>query len=125
MIQKDKKKLSPSSESSGNKILHELELFPTSIYILDEQGVIIELNSLAQKLTGGEREQVIQTSFIDIIEEYQRSYFQTFLDNTFKTANTQKAEFKILGKDNNYFHTLAFAKQVVDVGSEKNYAQSI
>ena len=119
MIQKDKINLSPSTESSEKNILQAIELFPTNIYILDEQGVIIELNSLAQKLTGGEREQVIQTSFIDIIEEYQRSYFQTFLDNTFKTADTQKAEFKIMGKDNNYFHTLAFAKQVVDVGSEK------
>jgi PAS domain S-box-containing protein len=119
MIQKDKNVLFQPSEISGNKGLPAIELFPTSIYILDEQGVIVELNSLALKLTGGEREQVIQTSFIDIIEKYQRSYFQTFLDNTFKTTDTQKAEFKILGKDNNYFHTLAFAKQVVDVESEK------
>jgi two-component system sensor histidine kinase/response regulator len=119
MIQKDKNILYQPSETSRNKGLPAIELFPTSIYILDEQGVIVELNSLALKLTGGEREQVIQTSFIDIIEEYQRSFFQTFLDNTFKTADTQKAEFKILGKDNNYFHTLAFAKQVVGFGSEK------
>jgi len=119
MIQKDKIKLSPSSGSLGNKILRELELFPTSIYILDEQGIIVEVNSLALNLTGGEREEVIQTSFINLIEEKQRSYFQIFLDKSFNTTDTQKAEFKIMGTDNNYFHTLAFAKCVVDAESEK------
>ncbi len=98
MIQKD---LSPSSERPGNNILQAIELFPTSIYILDEQGIIIELNSPALELTGGERKKVIQTSFINLIEENQRSYFQIFLDKSFKKTGTQKAEFRIRGKDNN------------------------
>jgi PAS domain S-box-containing protein len=118
MIQKDKKDLSPSSERSGNNILQAIELFPTSIYILDEQGIIIEVNSPALELTGGERKKVIQTSFINLIEENKRSYFQIFLDKSFKTTDTQKAEFRIIGKDNNYFHTLAFAKRVLDADPE-------
>jgi PAS domain S-box-containing protein len=117
MIQKDLKKL--SSESSENKTLQAIELFPTSIYILDERGIIIEVNSPALKLTGGERKKVIQTSFIKLIEEKQRSDFQIFLDKSFKATDTQKAEFNIMGKDNNYFHTLAFAKRVVDGEPEK------
>jgi PAS domain S-box-containing protein len=119
MIQKDKKNLSPSSESSGNNILQEIELFPTSIYILDERGIIIEVNNQALELTGGERKNVIQTSFINLIEENQRDHFQIFLDKSFKTTDTQKAEFSIMGKDNNYFHTLAFAKRIVDDEPEK------
>jgi PAS domain S-box-containing protein len=115
MIQKD---LSPSSERPGNNILQAIELFPTSIYILDEQGIIIELNSPALELTGGERKKVIQTSFINLIEENKRSYFQIILDKSFKTTGTQKAEFRIMGVDNNYFHTLAFAKRVADVDPE-------
>jgi PAS domain S-box-containing protein len=115
MIQKD---LSPSSERSGNNILQAIELFPTSIYILDEQGIIIEVNSPALELTGGERKKVVQTSFINLIEENKRSYFQIFLDKSFKTTDTQKAEFRIIGKDNDYFHTLAFAKCVVDADPE-------
>jgi len=118
MIQKDKKDLSPSSERSGNNILQAIELFPTSIYILDEQGIIIEVNSPALELTGGERKKVVQTSFINLIEENKRSYFQIFLDKSFKTTDTQKAEFRIIGKDNDYFHTLAFAKCVVDADPE-------
>ncbi len=114
MIQKDKNVLSPSSERSGNKLLQEIELFPTSIYILDERGVIIEVNSPALELTGGERKKVIQTSFINLIEDNQRSNFQIFLDNSFKTTGTQRDEFRIIGKDHNYFHTLVFAKRVVD-----------
>ena len=115
MIQKD---LSPSSERLGNNILQAIELFPTSIYILDEQGIIIEVNSPALELTGGERKKVLQTSFISLIEENKRSYFQIFLDKSFSTTDTQKAEFRIIGKDNNYFHTLAYAKRVVDVDPE-------
>lgn len=111
MIQKD---LSPSSERSGKNILQAIELFPTSIYILDERGIIVEINSPALELTGGERKKVIQTSFINLIEENKRSYFQIFLDKSFKTTDTQKAEFRIIGKDNNYFHTLAHAKRMVD-----------
>lgn len=118
MIQKDKNDLSPSSERSGNNMLKALELFPTSIYILNERGIIIELNSPALELTGGERKKVIQTSFINLIEENKRSYFQIFLDKSFKTTGMQKAEFRIIGKDNDYFHTLAFAKRVVDVDPE-------
>lgn len=114
MIQKEKKNSSPSSEISGNNILQEIELFPTSIYILDERGIIIEVNSPALELTGGEREKVIQTSFLNLIEEKQRSHFQIFLDKSFETNDTQKDEFRIIGKDNNYFHTLAFAKRMVD-----------
>jgi PAS domain S-box-containing protein len=118
MIQKDKKDLSPSSERTGNNILQAIELFPTSIYILDEQGIIIEVNSPALELTGGERKKVVQTSFINLIEENKRSYFQIFLDKSFKTTDTQKAEFRIIGKDNDYFHILAFAKCVVDADPE-------
>jgi len=118
MIQKDKKDLSPSSERSGNNILQAIELFPTSIYILDEQGIIIEVNSPALELTGGERKKVVQTSFINLIEENKRSYFQIILDKSFKTTGTQKAEFRIIGKDNDYFHTMAFAKCVVDTDPE-------
>jgi PAS domain S-box-containing protein len=67
---------------------------------------------------GGERKKVVQTSFINLIEENKRSYFQIFLDKSFKTTDTQKAEFRIIGKDNDYFHTLAFAKCVVDADPE-------
>ncbi len=119
MIQKDKNVLSLSSDRSGNNILQAIELFPTSIYILDERGIIIEVNSPALVLTGGERKKVIQTSFINLIEENQRSYFQIILDKSFKTTDTQKTEFRIIGKDNNYFHTLAFAKRVLDFEHEK------
>ena len=119
MIQKDKINLSPSPESSEKNILQAIELFPTSVYILDERGIIIEVNSPALELTGGERKKVIQTSFINLIEENQRNDFQIFLDKSFKTADTQKAEFRIMGKDNNHFPTLAFAKQLVDVEPEK------
>jgi two-component system sensor histidine kinase/response regulator len=119
MIQKDKINLSPSSESSEKNILQAIELFPTSVYILDERGIIIEVNSPALELTGGTRKKVIQTSFINLIKENQRSDFQIFLNKSFKTADTQKAEFMIMGKDNNHFPTLAFAKQVVDVEPEK------
>jgi len=115
MIQKD---LFPTSERPGNSMLQAIELFPTSIYILDEQGIIIEVNSPALELTGGERKNVIQTSFINLIEENKRSYFQIFLDKSFNTSDTQKAEFRIIGKDNNYFHTLAYAKRLVDVDPE-------
>ncbi len=118
MIQQDKKDLSPSSERPGNNMLQAIELFPTSIYILDEQGIIVEVNSPALELTGGERKKVIQTSFINLVEENNRSNFQIFLDKSFKTSDTQKAEFRIIGKDNNYFHTLAYAKRVVDVDPE-------
>ena len=65
MIQKDKINLSPSSESSEKNILQAIELFPTSVYILDERGIIIEVNSAALELTGGKRKKVIQTSFIN------------------------------------------------------------
>jgi PAS domain S-box-containing protein len=119
MIQKDKINLSPSSESSENKRLQAIELFPTSIYLLDQQGFIIEVNSPALELTGGERYNVIQTNFINLIEEKQRSNFKTFLDKSFETNNTQKAEFRILRKDNNYFHTLVFAKCMVGEEPEK------
>lgn len=115
MIQKN---LSPSSKRPGNNILQAIELFPISIYILDEQGIIIEVNSPALELTGGERKKVIQTSFINLIEENKRSYFQIILDKSFKTTGTQKAEFRIIGADNNYFHTLAFAKRLADVDPE-------
>jgi PAS domain S-box-containing protein len=119
MIQKEKKILSPSSETSENKILQAIELLPTSIYILDEKGIIIEVNSPALELTGGEKKKVIQTNFIKLIEEKQWGNFQTFLDNSFKTNDTQKAEFRILGKDNNYFHTLVFAKRMEHEKPEK------
>ncbi len=118
MIQQDKKDLSPTSERPGNSMLQAIELFPTSIYILDEQGIIVEVNSPALELTGGERKKVIQTSFINLVEENNRSNFQILLDKSFKTSDTQKAEFRIIGKDNNYFHTLAYAKRVVDVDPE-------
>ncbi len=118
MIQQDKKDLSPTSERPGNSMQQAIELFPTSIYILDEQGIIVEVNSPALELTGGERKKVIQTSFINLVEENKRSYFQIFLDKSFKTSDTQKAEFRIIGKDNNYFHTLAYAKRMVDFDSE-------
>jgi len=117
MIQKDKKALSPSSERSRNNIPQSIELFPTSIYILDERGIIIEVNSPALELTGGERRKIIQTSFINLIEENQRSYFQIFLDKSFKTTGTQKDEFRIIGKDNNYFYALAFAKHITKTHS--------
>ena len=110
MIHKDKINLLPSTESSENHGLQAMELFPTSVYILDEKGLIIEVNSQALELVGGERDNVTQTSFFNLIKENQKDYFQAFLDKTFETNNTQKAEIKILGKDNNYFHALVFAK---------------
>ena len=119
MVQKDKINLAPLSESSENTMLQAIELIPTSIYILDEQGTIIEVNSQALNLIGIEKDNAIQTSFFKLIEEKQKGSFQTFLDKSFETNNTQKAEFRILGKDNNYFHTLVFAKCMESEEPEK------
>ena len=119
MIQKDKINLSPSSESSEKNILQAIELFPTSIFILDEEGIIVELNSPALRLTGGKNKKLVQTSFIRLVEEKQRSDFQSFLDSSFETDDTKKAEFRILGKDNNYFHSLLFVKRVDQDRPEK------
>jgi len=114
MIQQDKINLSPSSEGIVNKRQLEIESFPTSVYILDEQGIIIEVNNPALELIGSERDRVLQTNFANLIEEKQRSNFQAFLDNSFNSTDTKKGEFRILGKDNNYFHTLALARHMAD-----------
>jgi len=119
MNHKNKINLLSSTESSENRGLQAMEFCPTGVYILDEKGLIIEVNNPALDLVGGEKDNVIQTSFFNLIEENQKSYFQTFLDKTFETKNTQKAEFKILGKDNNYFHSLVFAKCMAGEEPEK------
>jgi len=108
----NEKQMSPPPETKGKKGLPAIELFPTSIYILDEQGIIIEANSPALELIGRGQMKLIQTSFIKLVEEKQRADFQSFLDSSFETNDTQKAEFRILGKDNNYFHSLLFAKRM-------------
>lgn len=110
MNQKDKIYLSPSEEGSDSGGTKAMDLFPTSFYLLNEQGLIIDLNGPASELIGRERDEVIQTNFTELIEEKQRDYFQTFLDTSFSSDSSQKAEFRILRKDNNYFHTLVFAK---------------
>ena len=115
----NEKQISPPLETKGKKGLQAIELFPTSIYILDEQGIVIEVNSPALELIGRGQMKLIQTSFIKLVEEKQRSGFKSFLDSSFETNDTQKAEFRILGKDNSYFHTLLFAKCINQKEPEK------
>jgi len=111
-MNKEKNILSNVTKTLEGNVFQLAELFPASLFVLNEQGIIYDANETALELIGEGKNNIVQTNFIDFIEENYRDSFLDFLKNTYETSITQKTNLKIKGKDNKNIYTVVLAKIV-------------
>ena len=70
-MNKEKNILSAFTETLEGNVLQLTELFPASLFILDEQGIIYDANESALELIGEGKNNIVQTNFIEELLEPQ------------------------------------------------------
>ena len=86
------------------------DLYPTGLFVLNENGRVFNVNEAGLSLISLKRENIISKSFVDFLNETSKRDFENFFQKVLNSSEPQIAEFDIIGADNNYFHALLTAK---------------
>jgi PAS domain S-box-containing protein len=86
------------------------DLYPTGLFVLNEKGIVFNVNDTGQSLISIKKENIISKNFIDFLNENSKTNFEDFLQKVLNSSEPQITEIEIKGVDNNYFHALLTAK---------------
>ncbi len=102
-----------SEVASVNSLSSSYVLYPTGLFVLNQNGVIFYVNEVGLGLISLKRENVLKKSFFDFLDENDRSDFQRFFQKALNSSEPQITEIDIKGVDNNFFHALLSAKPTI------------
>jgi PAS domain S-box-containing protein len=86
------------------------DLYPSGLFVLNENGIVFNVNETGLFLISLKRENIISKSFTDFLNENKISEFSDFIKKAINSSVPQVTEMDIKGADNNYFHALLTAK---------------
>ncbi len=89
-----------------------VDLYPTSVIIINEFGVIFNANSAAISLIGGKKGSTLSKNFLEYIDLISQSNFKKYFYKVTSSQQPQISEIKFKGIDNNYFDALVIGKSV-------------
>jgi len=102
-----------SEVDSVNNLSSSYVLYPTGLFVLNQNGVIFYVNEVGLALISLKRENILKKSFFDFLDENDRSDFQSFFQKALNSSEPQITEIDIKGVDNNFFHALLSAKPTI------------
>ena len=102
----------PISELNENvSVFSEvIELFPSALFLLDKDAKILELNNFGTKLTGWNKEELVNTDFCELLDGGEKEMIQRMIQKSFGVKEPQVADIKIKKRDKNFFYSLAVIK---------------
>jgi PAS domain S-box-containing protein len=107
-------------KNSTSNISQLLESFPTSLFILDYEGNIIDSNHSALNFIAESDEQIVKKNFRDFIEDEQKIAFDIFIKKINETPKNQTEEFNVKSKGGHYTHTFLSGKNIEEFNDYKN-----
>lgn len=102
-----------SEIASVNSLSSSYVLYPTGLFVLNQNGVIFYVNEVGLGLISLKRENILKKSFFDFLHENDKSNFQRFFQKALNSSEPQITEIDIKGADNNFFHALLTAKPTI------------
>lgn len=106
-----------SEVKSAFNLVTSANLYPTGLFVLDQNGIISYANDAGLDLIGATKEVVEDNSFLKFINENDKYDFKRFLNRALFSTETQTIEMDIKGIDDKYFHALLAAKPVTSAAS--------
>jgi PAS domain S-box-containing protein len=97
-----------------------LELIPASLFIIDYEGNIIDLNQSALNFIAESKENLVKASFLDLVQQEQKNSFNNYLAKIKETLIEQSEEFDVKGNGGSYYHTYISAKNIPGFNDHKN-----
>lgn len=91
-------------QESQNKYLGLYNSAPTGYFTLDENGVILEVNTTGAELFGIEKSKLLKTNFTHFISPDSQDTFYLHCKKLFKTAAKQSCEISFLKTDGSLLH---------------------
>ncbi|HVO73187.1 MAG TPA: PAS domain-containing sensor histidine kinase [Ignavibacteriaceae bacterium] len=99
-----------TNHSLINNLAGIIEQFPSPVFLLNDAGILIEMNHLGAALIGKEKKKIISKKFSELIEKNHRDDFNKALENACACLKPQVIETKVRGADKNYFPSLVLVK---------------
>lgn len=100
---------------------HPIEIFPSGLFVLNENILVIDVNKLGLSFIGCKKEEILGRDFSEIIAENDRDQFQRALQKAFKFSETQTAEIKVKGAGDNFFHSFVTLRFVASPDAKNGY----
>jgi PAS domain S-box-containing protein len=91
-------------------LLKSLEIYPAGVFVLNTAGLIFYVNELGTSLVGSKNENLINKSFLELIDKKGKSDFQEFLQKVFASSESSRTNLRIKGVDEEFFEALLIAK---------------
>ena len=101
------KKTENNIENYRSRFSPIIELFPAGFFVLNQEGVIVDINKLGLSLIGLEKEEILERNFTDFIDEIDRGYFLNTLQGVINSSEPKTIEIRIKGINTNYFYSFA------------------
>ncbi|UCH66797.1 MAG: PAS domain-containing sensor histidine kinase [Ignavibacterium sp.] len=115
-----------SEVKSAFNLVASAELYPTSLFVLNQDGMVLYANDAGLDLIRLSKEDVTDKFFSEFIDENDKFDFQEFLKKALFSTETQITELDIVGAGNKYFHALLTAKPITSPASaEKSCSISV
>jgi PAS domain S-box-containing protein len=102
-------------EESRNRYADLYDHAPIGYLILDENGLVLEINHTGADLLGGERDSLIKKPFSLYIAPEDRDEFHSHLGQTLGSKTRQTTEIKLVKEDGTEFHARLESIAVRDV----------
>ena len=91
-------------EVSRNKYVSLFDFAPIPYFTLNKEGVIKEVNLIASKMFGVDRNKLVGRRFINFIPLEERDAFNLFMDAIFNYHIKSSSELKVIDKDKQVFN---------------------
>ena len=106
----EKKGLFQSQLKLDDYFSDSADLFPTGLFLLDRNGVVINANESGLSLISLIKENIIGKRFVDFLDTNSKEGFQKFFRKVLTSSETQIIKTNIKGVDNIFFHAFLVAK---------------
>jgi PAS domain S-box-containing protein len=108
-------------ENYRSKFSSVIELFPSGLFVLNEDALIIDVNKAGLSLIGKMKNEISERNFFELIDDNDRNRFQITLKKASESYEPQTLEIRIKGAGNNYFHSLAMLRFVAHPELQKRF----
>ena len=78
----DKECLSQSPQKSSEYFSDSADLYPTGLFVLNQNGLVFNVNETGLSLISLKKENIISKNFVDFLDENSKSDFPNFFLNT-------------------------------------------
>jgi PAS domain S-box-containing protein len=110
-----------SEVNSINNLSSSYLLYPTGLFLLNQNGEIFYVNEVGLGLISLKGENILKKSFFDFLDENDKIDFQGFFQKASNSPEPQITEINIKGVDGNFFHALLTAKRTVITDSPDKF----